>query len=153
MQFFVKTLTGITLSFDIEPSNTIHDLKLLIEYNGGIHADLQRLVFTGKQLEDDRKLTDYGVQSDSIVHLFLNLKGGGFKVNIQELSENITELNVEASDQIEQVMFKIQDALGIPPDQQRLIFKGRQLDANHTLSDYGVQAEDKILLVPRLRGC
>lgn len=75
-QLFIKTMTGSTVTFKYAGKHmTTYDLKLLIQAKESVPTDQQRLIFGGRQLEDDRTLDSYSIKSESMVHLVPRLRG------------------------------------------------------------------------------
>ncbi|KQJ89932.1 hypothetical protein BRADI_4g28550v3 [Brachypodium distachyon] len=131
MQIFVKTLTGKTITLEVESSDTIDNVKA--------------------KLEDGRTLADYNIQKESTLHLVLRLRGGT-TIKIKTLTGKEIAIDIEPTDTIDRIKERIEEKEGIPPVQQRLIFGGKQIADDKTAMDYNIKAGDVLHLVLALRG-
>jgi ubiquitin C len=140
MGVHVKTPFHESLTLGAMGSDTIAMVKSKILNLEGIPTDQQKVKLSGKELADDRTLSDCNVQEGSVLHIELSIRG---KMKIFVQSEKIHALEVHASDTIKQVKDKYQDIL---PHQQILTFRGAQLEDDTNLSSCSVHRESILQL-------
>lgn len=153
---FIQTLTRKTLTLAASSTDTIEQVKQKVHGMEGIPPDQQRLFFAGSPLEDARDLASYEIPRESTLHLgrpklpYVPFKNG--QIFIKTLTGKTITLDASSTDTIEQTKLQVQRKEGIPPDQQRLIFAGSQLEDARDLASYDIMCESTLHLVLRLRG-
>ena len=149
LHLFVKVMceeTRITLT--VVPNDSIANLKSMIKAKNGFPVDEQRIVYNGRNLEDDQTVSDYNIQDKSTLNLVLPVRDNRMEVTIlKETMGPVPTLAVRPNDSILDVKRKIQDMTGVPFHKQILIFAGEELQNIFTISRYNIQNKSFIDLV------
>ncbi|KAL3878679.1 hypothetical protein ACJMK2_031019 [Sinanodonta woodiana] len=146
MQICVKTQTENTLILDVESSDTIARVKTRIHAKHGILPSHSCLSYAGMLLDDGRTLADYNIPKDSTIYLGNRLRSA---VNIFVKTQNGKSISLELQPfyTIKNVKIKIEEKEGTPRDQQRLIFSGKLLEDDRTLSDYNIKSDYTLQMI------
>jgi ubiquitin C len=155
MAVYVRIPNGRILTVHVDCENTVRELKeeiyqILME-NGesGLPPREQRIIFSGKQLEDHRTLADYGILNHGTVHIVRRLLGGNLQITVKTTSGKTIILNDNRSSYtIEKIKLRIQNEGGIPRErQQTLMFNGKILKDDKTISEYKIGAGSILELI------
>ena len=141
-QVLVKTLTGKTIELDVSSSDTVSDLKMFIQDSEGIPPDQQRLIFGGKQLEEEITLSEYYITDGSVIHLVLRLRGGG-GLNLRNMVTGFqTTIEVDFSKAtLSDVKMRIARNLGLATEKLKLFYENKLVEKadTETLKDAGIK--------------
>ena len=127
MQILVRTITGRTITLDVEKKDLIEEIRTKIHDKEGIPPDIQFLTYAGKVLDNGKTLEDYGIQNSSTVYLVFRLLGGTLQIFIKTMTGKQIPMEVEESDSIYKLKTMIEELEGIDADKQRLMYLGKEL--------------------------
>ncbi|XP_039256160.1 polyubiquitin-like [Styela clava] len=136
-QVFVRTLTGKTITLEVDGTDTIESLKQQILEKEGTPVHQQRFIYAGKQLEDGRTLDDYGIQNGAILHLILRLSGT-IQITVDYFTKSTFQLIVTPSDTIAELKTEILNQEGISTVNHILVFDDTVLNDAETINDAGI---------------
>nr|DAD19983.1 TPA_asm: hypothetical protein HUJ06_021446 [Nelumbo nucifera] len=146
MQIFVKlTSTSRTLTFSVKSSDTVGNIKSMIQYKEGIEPDRQMIIFAGRLLQDHKTLNHYSIEKDSILHLVLRRSElAGMQIYVDMPNEESYTLDVMVSSTVADIKALLESVLGVPSCQQKLTCAGEILEDCQTMVGCKVALQSKL---------
>ena len=146
MQIYIKTIRRKTLTIDIESSDTIFNLKTKIQEKEGFPANVQKLIFNGKLLEDKKTFDDYDIKKESYLYLIFSqsyafcyiIYGEGKELKIDGFCSHCSNTLF-----LKEV---IENKLGIDIAHQELKINGKIMDDKESLNTYGISNGEEVEL-------
>ena len=142
MQIFIKTLSGKSYLLDVNPEDTIKEVKKKIEDKEGIAIDLQRLIFAEKKLKDNRRVNSYNIAEMETIHLFIKDR----EVRIVIPYNATIKFYIMKNDTVREVKKKIKNQVEYSIEEQKLSLNGRELNDNE---DFSKKASEVVLQFER----
>ena len=148
-QIFLKTLHEKTIILTVRASDSVESLRDKIQDREGIPPDSQKVVFEGRLLEDGRVLADYNIKKGDTLHLRLRaaVPNSTFRIFVKTPLGKTIILVVKGFELINEIKTKIEETLGIPPEHQKLMFAGTELEDKLRLLDYKIGSDIKFELI------
>jgi ubiquitin len=172
-QIFINSCDNKLISIEVQSSDTIEGIKSVIagksDMHMYMHVDTFYLSHSGKLLANEKTVEDYGISNNNILNLHMSIIGGGIETEggngnangngangsrqifIKTLQGKTLTLEVKPEDSIGAIKQRIFEKEGIPVDQQRLVFNGKQLEDAQSVNDYNMADGCSVHLVLRLR--
>ena len=162
LNLFLKSKNGIIIKLerptgkvawlDVNTSETILNIKKLLEDKIHLLVKYQKIKYNGIELNDEETLSQHNIKNESVLEVIFKSEKTGNVVFIKTLIGKTIVLDVKPDYTIEDIKELAYDQEKIPIDQQRLIFKGKQLEDYKTLEQYNIENESTLHYVLKLRG-